>query len=199
MPTWWTAAWRSGRLRAPRRGGWSAADRLAATRIAPVQRSRHGHRDDRGRQARSPPAVQLHLRDLRQERRRRARRDRGSSGRVALRGALDLRHRQGVRRGPRARVRTRARRPLHRRAPLQHRRASPERLLRDGPASLRAAGARRRGAHRVRQRRPVALFRPRRGHGPGAAPAARQRRHRRVVSSTWARPRRSRSSNSPRG
>ena len=88
-----------------------------------------------------PAAVHLDLGGLRQEQQRRAARGLRPHPRLAAQVALELRDREGLRRGARARLPPRARREERRRAALQHRRAR----ARPGPTgwSCRASSARR--------------------------------------------------------
>ena len=64
-----------------------------------------------------------------------------------------------------------------RRPPVQHRRAAPDRPLRDGRADVRAPGARGQADHRLRRRHAAALLLPRHGRRPGARRPDGERGH----------------------
>ena len=109
---------------------------------------------------RPPAALHLDLRDLREEQRRRlsTRTPTGSSARRTSCAGPTRPPRRSARRSPTATHREQ-RRADDGRAAVQHRRAAPDRRLRDGAAPLRPPGARGRRPDRLRQRHAVALLR----------------------------------------
>ncbi len=166
---------------APRLRGRRPADRLLAAELAARQRARHRQRLRVRSQTRKAAAVHVHVRGLRQELGRPARRGRGPDPRLGLQEPLGLRDGQGLRRGARARLLPRLRGRDGRRPAVQHRRTAADRRVRDGAPAVRPPGARRRRPHRLRERHADPLLHPRRRHRPGAAAPARQRRRRRAL------------------
>ncbi len=140
--------------------GRREAHRRAAGPHHRDQRAWHGGRAQAREQEEEARLHRLHLRGLRQERRRPLpRRRRPGHGR-RREASLGVCVQQGHRRVPRAGLLEGARPAGRDRALLQHRRPPPDRAVRDGAAVLRAAGAGRRADYRLRRRPAISAASP---------------------------------------
>ena len=188
-----------GRRRSPGRRRRRAARRREPGPGDRDQRALHGGRARAGGPSAQAGSARLHERGLRQERCAALQRGRRPADGRDRQVALGIRLLEGDRRVPRDGLLARAWPARDRGAPVQHRRSAADRELRDGGAHARRPGARGSAPERLRRRAPASLLLPRRRRRAGRCRGCSRSRAPTETSSTWAPPRRSRSSSSRDG